>query len=387
MNDWMGCSEVVAGLLITRQISAASVRPEIFFGAYKDLVRDYLNGTIEIEDLISRHGLGTVNACLEAAKNVNGLGKANWVKILEDSFANYVAGEKLEKIGRMLMQGRSVDWSVVHNIASNAMQGKSGDFVPLSMVEGGSIQFLETGWPVFDEHIGGIPKVGLVIVGGNPGVGKTTFMTKLSAKFAERHEKPVAVFSIEMILEEIAERFRNANSRLPKKVEDLILLNESPVTPEEAVNKAATIDGLGMVCIDFADLMVRGENSESSMAHIYRTLMIGSKMLGCPIVLLSQLSRYEGGIPRPFHLRYTGLAEALAWMILMLYDPARDWHTGDGTDNLLPVADERAYIIVWKVRGGFRAHIDDSPGAIQIPFRPDKGWGERKGVWFSLKKI
>jgi hypothetical protein len=38
------------------------------------------------------------------------------------------------------------------------------------------------------------------------------------------------------------------------------------------------------------------------------------------------------------------------------------------------------------VRGGFRKHLDASPGAIQIPFRGDKGWSNKEGRWYSLAK-
>jgi hypothetical protein len=43
-------------------------------------------------------------------------------------------------------------------------------------------------------------------------------------------------------------------------------------------------------------------------------------------------------------------------------------------------------MITWKVRGGFREHVNDCPGAVQIPFRGDKGWSDKEGRWFSLKK-
>ena len=385
-SDWMGNSEIVAGLLLTHRIGIASVRPEIFFGEYSELVNDYKEGIVDPETLIERHGAGVYNACLEAIKNINGAGEVNWAKILENSALAYDAGIKLEKFSKRLQRGDTVDWAYLSSLANKAQTGLAGDFVPLSEVQSSEIQFTETGWQIFDEHIGGIPEVGLIIVGGNPGVGKTTFMTKIATKFAQHHtDKQVAIFSIEMILTEIAARFRSANNKIPENVEKRILLNETPVIPEEAINKAASIKNLGLICIDFADLMIRGENSESAMAHIYRTLMIGAKQLHCPIILLSQLNRYQEGIPKPSNLRYTGLAEALGWMIIMLYDPCRDWHEKED-DEQLPSAEDRAYIIVWKVRGGFRKHIQDSPGAIQIPFRPDKGWGEKKGSWFSLKK-
>ena len=70
---------------------------------------------------------------------------------------------------------------------------------------------------------------------------------------------------------------------------------------------------------------------------------------------------------------------------MMLYDPATDWTTED-QDEELTIVDGHAYIIVWKVRGGFRKHIEDSPGAICITFRGALGWHGSKSRWFTLKK-
>jgi hypothetical protein len=139
------------------------------------------------------------------------------------------------------------------------------------------------------------------------------------------------------------------------------------------------------VIIDFADYLIRGEVTESKTAELYRILAIGSKQLKCPVVLLSQLSRsYQGGIPRPYHVRYSSLTEAFAWLNIMLYNPSFDFYEERDAD-VLPIKDKVAYMCVWKCRGGFRLHREDSPGAIAVPFIGARGWGN-KSKWFSLKK-
>jgi replicative DNA helicase len=213
-------------------------------------------------------------------------------------------------------------------------------------------------------------------------------MVGLAGCYATAHpDEQVAIFTLEMMKQEIALRFKEV-SHLPKEVMERIQINDSILTPEEVVSKASSFEHLGLVCVDFADLLIKGETTESTMAHIYRTFMLGAKQLSCPIVLLSQLNRgYSGGIPRPTDIRYTGLAEALAWMILMLYNPSNDFFGGE-EDDTLSIVDGTAYIICWKIRGGFRMHPDDSPGAIQIPFRGSRGWKiDNSGRWFSLKKL
>jgi len=300
------------------------------------------------------------------------------------------AGAKLEKFGRKLQQGEDINWSMVKTISHNALEGKGGDFIPLSLIEPGELPFKETGFTAIDTHLGGFPTVGQVIVAAPPGTGKTTFMTGLTSCWVKRNpQDTVAIFTLEMMRAEIAMRF-NETSSLSSKEKERIQINDAIITPEEVVAKASTIDNLGLVCIDFADLLIKGETTESAMAHIYRTFMLGSKQLGCPVVLLSQLNRgYTGGVPRPNDIRYTGLAEALGWMILMLYNPALDWFGEEDTENKgLPIREGTAYIICWKVRGGFRNHMDESPGAIQLQFKGQKGWRlDSPERWFSLRKL
>lgn len=386
--NWQDASEIVCGKVIKGEYSSNAVRPEIFMPPYDDIIKTIKAGTIEIEDLIEICGLAPVQSALDAIRDINGLGDANWVSLLERSYAQYEAGTKMEKMGRKLQRGEEIDWGQLKVYEQKALEGIGGDFVPLSKVEGTEVPFIPSGWEIIDEHLGGLPEVGLIVVGGQPGVGKTTFMAKLSQKFAKQHEtKKVVIFSLEMIVNELAMRFRDVD-KLPKHIEDRILLNDYPVSPEEAINKAATVDNLGMVCVDFADLMIKGDNSEAAMAHIYRTLMLGAKQLHCPIVLIAQLIKYTGGLPKPRHLRYTKLAEALAWMILMLYDPATDWNSDEDTkDADLPNTPGAAFILCYKVRGGFRKHLDDAPGAIMAKFNGSRGWGDSKSRWFSLKKV
>jgi hypothetical protein len=390
--QWQDASEIVIGLILDNRLSLNAVRPDLFFPPYSDIIKLMKDGTATTEELIQKVGLSPVSASIDAARNVNGLGDTNWVSILEDSVLTYQAGQKLERMSRKLQQGEAVDWSQISSIAHKAQEGIGGDFVPLSDIEARKIPFIKTGFTAIDKHLGGIPAVGQIIVAAAPSAGKTTFMANLASCFAKTHlDKTVCIFTLEMVATEFKMRFREMN-KLDETVEKRILVNDTPMTPEEIINKSATIDNLGMIAIDFADLMIRGDTTESSMAHIYRVFMLGAKTLNCPVILLSQLNRkYGGGIPRPTHIRYTGLAEALAWMILMLYNPSQDYFSSEEDrkgEDALPIRDNRAYIVAWKIRGGFREHEEESPGAIDLPFRGKYGWSTKNpGKWFSLKKL
>ena len=385
---WEDCSGVVCGLVLNNKYSLNAVRQEMFFPPYDSIIKALKGGITEPEELIEICGFAGIVAAHEAVKDINGAGELNWIALLERAYANYDAGQKLEKFGRKLQRGEEVDWSILNQYEQRALEGVGGDFVPLSKVVAKEMPFIPSGWDAIDQHLQGLPEVGVVVVGGDPGVGKTTFMAKLVQKFAARHtEKKVAVFSIEMVLSELAMRF-NEIGNIPEKVRDRILLNDFPVSADELVNKAATIDDLGLICVDFVDMMIR-ENSEAEYSKAYLTLANASKRLHCPIIVIAQLVKYSGGLPKKKHLRYSRMAEAFPSMILMLYDPSTAWSSDeDKEDTVLPIVSGRAYVLCWKVRGGFRNHLDESPGAIQMAFRGDKGWaGDGKNSrWFSLKK-
>lgn len=370
------------------RIAPNAVRPELLMPPYDKMIKLIQNGVTEPEELTIQLGISAVRAGFDSVYNMNGYGEADWLSILETTAVYQQAGIQMEKYGQKLQRGETIDWSRITYYADLAQKNQGGDFTPLSEIEDSDFPFVETGFKPIDDHLGGIPEVGVIAVGGASTSGKTWLWVSLSSQFAKIHEdKKIAFFSIEMILPEIKARYDAM--KLPEEAAKRIMINPHPVTVEEVIAKAATIDNLGLVGIDFADLLVRGETSTSTMEHIYRTLMVGAKTLGVPIVLLSQLSNYYGGCPTPNKFRWTRLAEALAWMVLMTYNPSTDWFGEEESKNCnLPVIKNTAYLLCWKVRGGFRKHMDDSPGAILVDFRGNMGWNPTKsGRWFMLKDI
>jgi len=386
MSNWLENSEIVAGLVLTKRLSLNAVRPELFYGEYRQMIKAMKGGKAEPEYLIDKYGLDLFQSAVEAEKSVNGAGDmADWVKMLENSYSGYTTSEKLEKLSKKFRKGEQ-DWGEVRSILNESQENISTDYVPLSEVESGKVKFINSGWIPFDTHVGGYPEAGLIVMGGEAGVGKTSTMVEMAASFAKHHkDKIVAIHSIEMVLQEIAGRFREIK-KLPKSVENRIHLDDVPVTAEEVINKASTVENLGLIIVDFVDLMIYGENSESATSSVYKELMIGAKLLRVPIIVLAQLSyKYNGGIPRVNHLRYSSLIKALAWECLMIYNPNKDYYDEKDVQTL-PAVENHSYVIVWKIRGGFRKHLDESPGAIQIPFKGNKGWHPKHSKWFSLAK-
>lgn len=387
--DWRETSEITGGLVLDGRIKVISVRPEMFYPDIAEVMKYYQKGIVK-EALIEKVGIAPYQACLQAAKRVNGLGTSNWVSLLENSALEYKASNTLERMAKKAQRGDGLDWTKLRGLMNEAEQQIAGDFTPLSEIESGKIPFKKTGFRGIDKHLGGFPEVGQIIVGGAPGTGKTSFMAGVARCWAETHkEEQVAIFTLEMVKKEIAMRFREVDNKISKETQSRILISDKPTTPEKVISKAATIENLGLVGIDFADLLIQGDTTESAMAHIYRTFMLGAKSLNCPIMNFAQLNRtYRGGIPHPNQLRYTGLAEALGWMILMLYNPNVDFFSEEECEDKLPVDPRTAHLLAWKVRGGFRKHLEDCPGSIELPFMGRKGWSYRNdGRWHSLKNL
>jgi replicative DNA helicase len=391
--ELLEASEINVGLVLKNRLSCLAIRPETLMAPYDKIIKEIQKrGEVNMTDLAERFGPNIINAALHAVENMNGLGElAKWPKILENSYSSYEAGDKLEKLAKKLQQGQVIDWSQISILSRNAQIKLAENVMTLNDVEAGEMPFIKTGWKAIDDHIGGFPEIGLVIVGGRPGVGKTWFMVRTVTSFVKQHkDKNVAVFSLEMILAEIAARFKGEeipeSSKPTEEEQKRMFFCDRIMGADEIIQTCTTIPNLGLVCIDFADMMIKGEATEAQMAVLYKTLAFGAKELGCTIVLLAQLSR-RNGIPKPSDLRYTGLAESLGWMIMMLYDPSKDWTVDENDkEDTLPVIDNSAYIICWKIRGGFRQHVDDSPGAICIPFKGKFGWHPRQSKWFTLKK-
>jgi len=352
---------------------------------YDEIIKG-LKSEKTVGDLVEQIGIHPVQSAMDAAKSLNGLtSKADWLGILEKSASLYQAGHRLEKYSRKLQQGEFVDLSEIVEIVGKAEYGASLR-TPLNQVEGDEIPYKKCGFAPIDNHLGGLPEVGLVVVGGAPKSGKTSFAGALAGTYAREHkDEKVAVYSIEMLASQYAARSREVIN-LTEDEETRIEICDEPMTASKIISDSARMEDLGLVIIDFADLIIEGETSVSTVSDMYRILMMGAKKLRVPIVLLAQLSGYRGGIPRPHHLRWTRLAEALAYMVLMVYNPSIDYFAEQDADKI-PIVENRAYLIAWLCRGGFRQHRDDSPGAIQIPFIGNHGWKHTdKGEWFSLRK-
>ena len=165
-----------------------------------------------------------------------------------------------------------------------------------------------------------------------------------------------------------------------------LVVCDKPLNVSEIIGRACKIDNLGLVIVDFIDWAIEGEVTESAMTLAYNQFAKAAKSLHIPIIVVAQFNDLKG-MPKPRNIRWTRMAWALCWQMLMIYDPSINWSNDmSDEDKQLPISDGYGYLLCWKSRGGFRNHLDDSPGAIQIRYDGTHGWSNSNGSWFTLKK-
>ncbi len=194
------------------------------------------------------------------------------------------------------------------------------DHIEALYERGQDIIGVPTGYIDLDHQLAGLQPSNLVIVGGRPGTGKTSFALGIAAHAALDARAPVLIFSLEMSHLELTQRLlcsearvdatRMRNGRLldtdwPKISHAVGRLAEAPIniddnphlTVMEIRAKARRLksrQGLGLIVIDYLQLMTgrqSAENRQVEVSEISRGLKILARELEVPVVALSQLSR------------------------------------------------------------------------------------------------
>lgn len=390
-ENWTSLSEIVAGKVILGKIALNKIRPELFVEPYDRIIELMGSGVKTKEELCAAIGANVIQAALDAAKSVvTQTDHIDWPVALEQVAVRNIIAHKLTNAARKLEKGEEVNVTEILEYFRD-LDNQKPYIMTMDKITADDTPFISSGWNAIDKELGGIPKVGLITVGASPKVGKTTFMCDLVYRFKREYPaKRVCIFTLEMNKAEFKNRLLVLHPDLEQDIEAqsrILIEDGGGISVQEVANKAARESDIGLVAVDFADLMIQDENNESEMAKIYRVLANLAKSMQIPVVLLSQFSKeYRGGVPLPRYLRYTSLAEALSWMVLCLYNPGKDFMRDKNTQITLPDTPGFAYIAAWVIRGGFIKHAEDgeSPGAIRLRFNGKRGWGEFSEQWHRL---
>lgn len=211
---------------------------------------------------------------------------------------------------------------------------------------------LPTGFGELDKLTQGMHEGDLIIIGGRPGMGKTSLAVNIAEHVALERRKRTVVFSMEMSAEQLGLRLVSSFGRIDAQalrsgqLEDhdwsrLVsasgMLRESPLLIDETgslsplelaarARRLAAEEPLALVVVDYIQLMQvpkTRENRTNEISEISRNLKALAKELRCPVIALSQLSRaLEARVnkrPVQADLRESGSIEQDADVVLFVY--------------------------------------------------------------------
>ena len=246
---------------------------------------------------------------LEAATSVAKLAYA------EDRDINEVVNEAEAAVFAVSEQRQTKDILPIREVISAYF-----DQIKLLSERKGEILGVPTGFVDLDRVLGGLQKSDLLIIAGRPGSGKTGFMLSVAKTAAQVHKKHVAVFSLEMSNEQLAQRLMAQETGIDSQrlrlgdVHDdewplfveaasalsdaTLFLDDTPaLTPLQLRAKCRRLDqeyGLDLVVVDYLQLMQgegRSENRVQEVSYISRNLKALARELNVPVLAGAQLSR------------------------------------------------------------------------------------------------
>jgi len=249
---------------------------------------------------------------------------------------------------------------------------------------------IPSGYSDLDQMTSGFQLADLIIIAARPSMGKTALSLNICQEVAIKHKIPVAVYSLEMSKEQLAQRvlcseaeidasrlktgslkeheWKKLGRAIGRLSEAPIYVDDTPsITPIELRSKARRLQmehGLGLIIIDYLQLMHggnrRSENRVQEISEISRSLKAVGRELNVPVIALSQLSRAveqrQDRIPRLSDLRESGEIEQTADLVIFIH---RDDYYNTASDR-----ENMADIIIAKQRNG-------PTGSVELVFRKE----------------
>jgi replicative DNA helicase len=263
-------------------------------------------------------------------------------------------------------------------------------------VAGEALTGTPTGFKELDRMTGGLQPGNLIVIAARPSMGKSCLVTNIAENAAISHERPVALFSLEMSEAELARRFiasqasvrgedlskgRVPEASWPKIVKASSRLASAPLWIDDSGDigmleiraKARRLysksrGGLGLVIVDYLQLL-RADSRSDNRAEIIGQMSRGLKMLAreldVPVVALSQLNRSVESrnpkIPMLSDLRESGAVEQDADVVVFIY---RDDYYHPENSETPSTRPGEADLIIAKNRNG-------PVGTVTLTFRPE----------------
>lgn len=329
-------------------------------------VRDYLDQLGELDASGGADYLARIVEDTSSAANIRAYAeivrdKALLRRLIE--VGGDISASAYETEGRMASELVDLAEQRVFQIADQG--ARVGGFAPLKNIlpatidrldvlshSDGDITGISTGFDEMDKMTAGLQRGELIIVAGRPSMGKTTLAVNIAENAAIAHKVPTAIFSMEMSAEQLTFRMIGSIGRVNQQKlrtgrlgdEDWTRINSAvsmmssvPVfiddsaglSPTEVRARARRLKrehGLGMIVIDYLQLMQtssQSENRATEISEISRSLKALAKELDVPVIALSQLNRSveqrNDKKPVMSDLRESGAIEQDADLIVFIY--------------------------------------------------------------------
>jgi len=225
-----------------------------------------------------------------------------------------------------------------------------------------------TGFSDLDRLLSGMQPSDLLIIAGRPGQGKSAFLLSVALHVALTSKKHVAIFSLEMSNEQVAQRLiaqqtgidsqrlRNGDlegewelfSHAIEVLSDThIYLDDTPaITPLALRTKCRRLHmeySLDLIILDYIQLMssdTRTENRVQEVSYISRNLKALARELNVPVLAAAQLSRAveqrTTKEPQLSDLRESGSLEQDADIVMFLFKP-EEYEQDESKKNLIDI--------------------------------------------------
>ncbi len=256
------------------------------------------------------------------------------------------------------------------------------------------VGYVRTGFVDLDTLLGGLKRSDLVILAARPSMGKTSLAINIARNAAIGQHGRVAIFSLEMAADQLAQRLLASESGIDstrlrlgeqneaeeRRIMDAMgVLSEAEIYIDDtAVQRVSEIrgkarrlnseKGLDLIIVDYMQLIHgssnRSDNRVAEMSDISRALKELARELDVPLLACSQLSRAPEQrtphIPMLSDLRESGSIEQDADVVMFIYREevyvtAEQW-LAQNPDKAYP--EGKAQIIIAKHRNGPTGSVD-----------------------------
>src|SRR2546425_8481927 len=219
----------------------------------------------------------------------------------------------------------------------------------------GTIVGVPTGFADLDHLTGGLQKSDLIILAARPAVGKSSMALTMAHNTAVKHQRSVAIFSLEMSKEQLVQRLLSMDASIDQQrlrtgwIEDddwerivyamgtlseanIWIDDTASISPMEMRSKARRLQAehsVDLIIVDYLQLMQssvggkRNENRVQEISEISRNLKGLARELNVPVLALAQLSRAvesrSSKVPQLSDLRESGSIEQDSDIVMFIY--------------------------------------------------------------------